>query len=234
MSFVAFAAQSGRSRHALCNCPFRMRTRIRIVTSFAALATASAVANVAAAQEGDGERRPAVPDVPRNSPAGVFGDRGQLAISSDAGLSLTNTSVSGVDGSTTSLILRPAVDYFVIDHLSVGGFLGLAYVSTSAGSSTSFSVGPRVGYDIPVSRRFSIWPKAGLSIGHTSEDIDDPDFEDDTGESNTSLQLNLFVPVMFHPVDHFFLGLGPALDQDLSGDNKATTIAVRLTLGGWI
>jgi hypothetical protein len=26
----------------------------------------------------------------------------------------------------------------------------------------------------------------------------------------------------------------PALDLDLTGDNKATTIAVRLTLGGWL
>jgi hypothetical protein len=39
---------------------------------------------------------------------------------------------------------------------------------------------------------------------------------------------------MFHPVEHFFIGLGPAFDLDLSGDNKATTIAARLTLGGWL
>lgn len=39
---------------------------------------------------------------------------------------------------------------------------------------------------------------------------------------------------MFHPVEHFFLGLGPALDLDLSGDRKATTVGIRLTIGGWI
>jgi hypothetical protein len=53
-------------------------------------------------------------------------------------------------------------------------------------------------------------------------------------ETHTNVQLNLFVPIMFHPVEHFFLGLGPALDQDLTGDNKATVLAVRLTIGGWI
>jgi len=39
---------------------------------------------------------------------------------------------------------------------------------------------------------------------------------------------------MLHPAEHFFLGFGPALDIDLSGSEKATIIAGRLTLGGWI
>jgi hypothetical protein len=39
---------------------------------------------------------------------------------------------------------------------------------------------------------------------------------------------------MFHPAQHFFLGFGPAFDLDLSGDSKATTIAARLTIGGWV
>jgi hypothetical protein len=46
--------------------------------------------------------------------------------------------------------------------------------------------------------------------------------------------LNLFAPVMVHPAEHFFIGFGPALDTDLTGDVKATTIAGRLTIGGWL
>ncbi|HEY3496414.1 MAG TPA: hypothetical protein VGK73_17060, partial [Polyangiaceae bacterium] len=201
------------------------------------------VARPAAAQErredGDERRgntvetRTAVPAVRADSPASLFSRRGNIAISSDAGLSLENTSVSGVDGSTTSLVLRPAVDYFVIDYLSVGGFLGLNYISAPGGSATVFSVGPRVGYDFPFSGRLSIWPKVGLSIASTNVDGDAIEGVDDDG-GNTALQLNLFVPLMFHPVEHFFLGLGPAFDLDLTGDNKATTLGVRLTLGGWV
>ncbi len=48
------------------------------------------------------------------------------------------------------------------------------------------------------------------------------------------LALNVFAPVMFHPVQHFFLGFGPALDTDLTGDAKQTIIAGRLTIGGWM
>jgi hypothetical protein len=182
---------------------------------------------------------PALPDVATNSPSGRFGGKSQIAVSSDAGFSIGNTSVSGVDGSTTAIVLRPAVDYFVADYISIGGFLGLDYASTPGGSSTTFSIGPRVGYNIPLSERFSLWPKLGFAFASTSQQQDDTELAtgqtvDSDDETNTSLQLNLFAPFMFHPVEHFFVGVGPAFDLDLTGDNKATTIAARLTLGGWL
>ena len=56
----------------------------------------------------------------------------------------------------------------------------------------------------------------------------------------------LIVSVCIHEAGHFltakrfgmkatqfFAGFGPALDTDLSGHNKETTIAARLTIGGW-
>jgi hypothetical protein len=209
-----------------------------IITGGVSLAF-SAAAQDRDADEPSGPRGPALPEVPANSPSGTFGGKGQLAISSDTGLSLSNTSISGIDGSTTNLVLRPAVDYFVADYFSVGGFLGLEYNSTPGGSSTTFSVGPRVGYDIPLTERFTLWPKVGFSFASTSQDQDEVQLPqggtvEGDDESNTSIQLNLFAPFMFHPVEHFFIGLGPAFDLDLSGDNKATTIAARLTLGGWL
>jgi len=214
--------------------------KIIIATSAAVAAALSFVAPPLAAQDADGDvrTRQALPDVPADSPSGVFGLDGQLAISSDAGLSISNTSISGQDGSATSLVLRPAVDYFVIDNLSLGGFLGVEYNSSPGGSSTVFAIGPRVGYNVPLSRMFSIWPKIGFSFASTSQEQDDVTMGDITiegdDETSTSLALNAFVPVMFHPVEHFFLGFGPALDTDLTGDSKATTLAGRLTLGGWM
>jgi hypothetical protein len=175
----------------------------------------------------------------RRTPALRFGEKGQKAISSDVGLSLSTTKVSGVSGSSTVLVLRPALDFFVADSWSVGGFVGVEYASAPGGSSQAISIGPRVGYNATLNEKLSIWPKVGFAIARTSQTRDGATLPsgmvvpgDD--EDHTSVQLNLFVPVMFHPVDHFFLGLGPALDQDLTGDNKATTIAVRLTIGGWV
>lgn len=193
----------------------------------------------ATGQNGANQNVSVLPTVPPNSPAGAFGDRHEIAISSDAGLSISNTSINGEKGSATTLILRPAVDWFVINELSLGGFLGLQYITAPGGSSTAISVGPRVGYNFPFSRRLSLWPKAGFSFASTSQKSDSTTLP--TGEvvlgndtSSTSLQLNFFVPVMFHPVQHFFLGFGPALDLDLTGSSKATTIAGRLTIGGWL
>lgn len=184
-------------------------------------------------------RRDTLPDVRASSPSGRFGLEGQKAVSSDAGLSISNVSVNGADGSATTLVLRPAIDWFISDSLSLGGFVGVEYATAPGGSSSSVSIGPRVGYNLPLGERLSLWPKAGVAIARTSQTDDGATLPNgvvlgDDDDSNTSLQLNLFVPVMFHPVQHFFLGLGPALDQDLTGDSKATTVAVRLTLGGWI
>ncbi len=171
------------------------------------------------------------------SPVSVFGSKGQVAISSEAGATFEHTSVSGVDGSKTSLVLRPGVDYFLIDRLSLGAFVGVDYSSVPGGSSTAFAIGPRVGYDIAFSDHFSLWPRAGLSYNTTTvkSDADNiggvsvPSVE----STNNAIALNLFAPILFH-TNHYFAGVGPALDTDLSGDAKATTFAVRVTLGGWV
>ena len=215
---------------------------IHILLGTAALCT---LATPALAQGGDDDRSTNVttrtedrglPEVRESSPSGRFGDKGQLAISSDAGLSLANTSLSGVEDSTTTLVLRPALDWFFADSISFGGFVGVDYTSAPSGSTSVLSVGPRVGYNLRVGDRLSIWPKVGLAIANTTLSVEDAGIgpDDDDEESNTSAQLNLFVPLAFHPVQHFFLGLGPALDVDLSGEQKATTVAARLTIGGWI
>jgi len=209
--------------------------QIRTLLASSSLLLVSAVSLAAGAQE---RQEPRLPEVAPHSPSGVFGARHELAISSDAGLSISTTSVSGVSGSTTTLVLRPAIDYFVIDNLSLGGFIGVDSTSNDGGSSTTFGIGPRVGYNVPFSERWSVWPKVGFSFSSSSVKIKGTTLggirTSDATTSNTALALNLFVPVMFHPVEHFFLGFGPALDTDLSGDAKVTTFAGRLTLGGWI
>jgi hypothetical protein len=170
-------------------------------------------------------------------PAEVFGAAGQIAISSDAALVIQRRTITDVSGGTTSIQLAPAADYFVINNLSVGGFVGFDYVTSGDNDSSRFSIGPRVGYNIPFSDLVSIWPKAGFSFAHTSSTVSTPGPNNSTvSVTNTAdaFALNLFVPVMFHPVRHFFAGFGPFLDTDLSGDNRATVFGGKLTIGGWM
>jgi hypothetical protein len=191
------------------------------------LAAVSLFAATAAAEETVGAK------VTPGSPVSIFGNKGQIAISSEAGATFEHTSVSGVDGSTTSLVLRPGVDYFLIDRLSLGAFLGVDHQATQVGSSTTFAIGPRLGYDIAFSDHLSFWPRAGISYNSTSLKVDATPLTPSAETTNNAVAINLFVPLLFH-TNHYFAGVGPALDTDLSGDAKATTFAVRVTLGGWI
>jgi hypothetical protein len=169
-------------------------------------------------------------------PAESFGAKRQIAISSDAALNVQRATTSGVSGGTTTLQIAPAVDYFMLNNFSVGGFVAINYVTSGDNHSTRFSIGPRVGYNFALSDLISIWPKVGFSYASTSGTVGRPvgDTIVSTSFSSSNLALNAFVPIMFHPVKHFFVGFGPFLDADLSGDPRTTVWGGKLTLGGWI
>jgi len=161
----------------------------------------------------------------QEAPAEQFGAKGVLAISSDVGLTLQHE-FEGRD--TTVFSLHPAVDYFLIDHLSLGGYVDFTHAGGGGSSTTNIGIGPRVGYDINLSSRFSFWPKAGLAFNHTAISAGPVD------ASNDELTINLFAPFLFHPVEHFFMGFGPNFDVDATGDNKQTVLGARLVIGGWL
>jgi len=175
--------------------------------------------------------------VMRDDAAG-FGRKRQWAFSSDASISVQRTTQSETNGALTTVSLAPAADYFVIENLSIGGSVGLYYSKSGETSGTRFTIGPRVGYNFEVSRLLSVWPKLGLNYAHTGSNapqIVNPDTGTLSGDDdNNAIALSLFAPVMLHPAPHFFAGLGPFLETDLSGDNRATSWGVKLTMGGWI
>lgn len=229
-----------------------MKTHIRIA-ALAAAAFPFAFPILASAQQAPAQQAPAQQGAPQQvttqvtekgmtentratGPAEVFGAKQQIAISSDAALRIQRRTISGAEGGTTGIELAPAADYFVAPNFSVGGFIGLDYTTSGESDSTRFSIGPRVGYNFPLSDFVSIWPKAGLSFAHTSTSMSTTvgSTTTTTKTSGDAIALNLFVPVMFHPVPHFFGGFGPFLDTDLSGDARATQLGGKLTIGGWL
>lgn len=166
----------------------------------------------------------------------MFGTPGQWAFSSDAALSLQRATQSDVDGSTTTVVLAPAADYFIVRNLSVGGSISLAYSKAGENTSTRFGLGPRIGYNIVLSQMLSVWPKLGFSYAHTNSKAETNigGMQVSQESDSNGIALNLFAPVMVHPAPHFFAGFGPFLDTDLSGDNRSTVWGVKLTLGGWL
>ena len=171
------------------------------------------------------------------TPAGGFGAVSQIAISSDLLLVALRHSESlvGTSMKRTVVTLAPAIDYFVASSLSVGGQLLIGFVSDDAQDSTTIGLAPRIGYNIPIGPTASIWPRAGIAYTHTSES------QTGGGTSIPSYKVTLsaFVPVIFQPAPHFFIGGGPFLSTDLVSQRsmtdyyKASEFGLQSTIGGY-
>ena len=168
-------------------------------------------------------------------------------------LDIHNTSLSNSGGSTFQFTIQPSADYFVIDNLSVGGFIGFAYVKfpnstdpvtgdTIGSHATAFQVGPRVGYNIPLGTPlFSLWPKVGYSFQTLKITSGGK-----SGDSINTSELDVSIPIMFHPATHFFIGFGPAIAMQLNNNalnadgtdssvhHRAFSIGGQVSLGGWL
>jgi hypothetical protein len=162
--------------------------------------------------------------------ADEFGKARVIALSSDANVSFQYSSVSPGSASTTTFLLEPALDVFVSDKLSVGGFAVFESASTStgmmtgSGSSTTVGAGPRIGYNVDFSSKLSFWPKVGLTLDSVSVN----------GASDSHVMLSASGRVLFRPVAHFFVGFGPDLNADLTGTYRSTTLGLAFTVGGWL
>lgn len=178
---------------------------------------------------------------------GAFGSQGQLVISTDIpvhttepSLFLIHESASMGGSSSTSYGIEPSLDYFVAPNVSVGGALGVAYGSNSAGgigtsvSSTLIEVAARAGYNLALTDTLSLWPRVGFSYEHIS-----------AGGSNAadvsgySLSLTVFAPLLWHPTQHFFVGGGVIVATELvskingASTSKLTDVGIEGVLGGY-
>lgn len=177
-----------------------------------------------------------------------FGDKGHVVLTTSA----TEASISsfGYSQSTASSLsesIAPGFDVFVADHVSLGVDVALSHSSGTSfdasgtktqSSGTSYGIGPRLGFDIPLSRALSLWPQAELTFGGgTTEQTSSAGSNDHT---YTEVWVHASIPLLVHPAAHFFLGAGPYASHDLSNvdqfnlDNQGTTIGASFVLGGWL
>jgi len=176
--------------------------------------------------------------------AAEFGDAGQVVIAVDvpfqqeaSQFGLVRSSISMGGGTSTIVTVRPSADWFVTPHVSLGALIGYARGDaafgdagvSSASSVTELMVGVRAGYDVHMTELVSIWGRVELIYAHISG-----------SGSGYDLPLIVNVPVLFHPVPHFFLGAGPVFSRDLvanvGGNDVATTTNYGLQgiIGGYL
>jgi hypothetical protein len=165
--------------------------------------------------------------------ADSLGQKGQISIAGDFQISIVSESTDADnDESDLDIVISPALDFFIAPNLSVGGQVVFAREDQGDLEAQTFGVGARVGYVIGLGK-VSIWPRAGFTFARTSFEFGEAD------TTLTGLSLNVFAPVLYHPVDHFYLGLGPKLDYDVYADDdtddapKTTAIGIVSTIGGY-
>ncbi|HEY3818718.1 MAG TPA: hypothetical protein VGL81_16220 [Polyangiaceae bacterium] len=192
----------------------------------------------------------------------TFGGPGTLALSSDMNLSFMGcsgcaspiTSALGPGNNATNssgwlLTLAPAADYFVIQGLSIGGQVAYSHLHESVpggtGTTTStsvdanlFGIFARVGYNIPIGDLLSWWPKVGIGY------VDAWKSSGSVGSSANAFDLQIYAPLLLHLAPHFFAGLGPFVQTDLTASSssggvsatnypKQTSYGLMFTIGGW-
>jgi hypothetical protein len=118
--------------------------------------------------------------------------------------------------------LHPSLDYFITSNISVGGTFGYFH-SPAATGTTILDIGARAGFNLTINDHFGIWPTAGIAGRIASANH----------ETNSSSLLGVFAPILYHPVPHLFVGLGPSFSLQLSGGD-GRIYGVDFVLGGWL
>jgi len=153
-----------------------------------------------------------------------FGDTGALVPSGGIGL---------FHGSgTTTFSFSPQVQYFVAPNVAVG--VGLTYAHQAGDNAPTFdSYGGLVsfGVNLPFGEQLSIFPSVFFTGVHTS--ISGSAFV--IGGPSSAIGAAVFVPLLFHPVPHMFLGFGPEFatsgpSSDLFHDQA---VSLHTIIGAW-
>jgi hypothetical protein len=168
--------------------------------------------------------------------AGGFGVLGQMVVSDDVSFNLVHRSAG--DQSSWNITIQPALDYFIAPNISVGGAIGIGHSSASTSGmgstdTTLIAIAARGGYALRLTEMLSLWARLSLGYTHVSFSFGN------NSASGYQIPLQIFVPILFHPVQHFFIGVGPvfafqlASKMESTSPPKETDIGLLSTIGGY-
>jgi hypothetical protein len=181
-----------------------------------------------------------------------FGNPGVIAFGAKTALDFTMSSSKPPTGDATKEThfgITPQIAYFVSVAITVGGDVQFGYTKPDKGDAmTNFGIGPMVGYNLWLTPgQLSLWPQVEFLYSQykSSTTVTIPPAGPTTMTSTfTKMTLGLFVPVLYHPVKHFHLGVGPFLRMDVSSTaktdagsgvgSKDTTFGLMGEIGGWM
>lgn len=171
-----------------------------------------------------------------NAAAAPFATKGSVVLGAEnlAGFGITKVDAEGdLEVSATYISLlgnadhqtpydmpRLAFDFFVTDHLSIGGSVTYARTSTEINGSgaaaleskaSGIFLAPRIGYGMVMGSRLGLWVRGGVTYFST---------KDETGQLTSTVKgaaINLDPALLLFLNDFLALGVGPTINVPLSG-----------------
>jgi hypothetical protein len=149
-------------------------------------------------------------------------------------------------------IPRLALDFFVVDMISIGGSFVYSSRSNEEDQSTTYEIGnatpdeqvktdtttstlafsPRVGFGKMFTDMVGIWARGGITYIKVKQEVEsdrtrDPPLDDVSSDQETNVNhfaVSLDGLLVISPINHFGFGIGPHVDIPLSGsaDVEAT------------
>jgi hypothetical protein len=186
-------------------------------------------------------------------PPPTFGDSKQWVVTGAFNVSVDRWFYSETEDESFAALVAPSLDYFVVQNFSVGANLVFAYTNTESSlgipfdrTSTLYGAGLRAGYNVRFSRLVSLWLRPGVGIWRRHVDQSGIIYDGsgtnlvsfDEEFDQTAVWVDLYLPFLFHPSEHFFLGIGPEVIEDLSNDRDSAGgrrhfRGITSMVGGW-
>lgn len=125
-------------------------------------------------------------------------------------------------------IPRFGIDYFLDEHLTLGGSFGVASVSVENYDVVGIEIAGRVGYALRLSHDIYFWPRGGLTFATLSGD----------GDVNV-FAITLEGMFSLSPADNWTFLVGPLLDLGFAGeygdaDYHEILFGIMFGLTGWL
>jgi hypothetical protein len=110
---------------------------------------------------------------------------------------------------------------------------------TVTNTHKSFWVAPRVAVEAPLGQWLSLYIRGSVALGGGS--YNEASASSTNSYSYNYISVDLFAPLLVHPAQHFFVGLGASLGHDLiqtinetGQSNRSTTIGAGFIVGAWL
>jgi hypothetical protein len=187
-------------------------------------------------------------------PAARFGAPGQFVLTGGHSASAGQTTFKS-GASRLGYSFSPGIDWFVIRNFSLGAEVAISHFddvgffsdgSTVRDVGSSWSVGGRVAYNIPLSAWASWYPRVTVGYEESKSNTRFVEFHDAPQQgapawspfhtSRQSATAQLFAPLLLHLRSHVFVGFGPSVVHSFAGEQTrapgaATGATTRLGAG---